>query len=210
MEEKIKEVVSATEKRKLEEERWKLEEDRQRIERERWEYDEAIGQVAEDVAGLTDEMSTNNELIAVATSRRQKLEFELKKIESVERKSLLQDKIKEIEALRVQVTSKQKELRDAVQGLQDREKSYTSKEKDVSAKIRSVGEDEHRASTPKDRHMLEQKRWDLEKERKAAQDMIWKIQTEKQEIDNQRLVWTKRDEKFVEAITKLKAEMIGY
>ncbi len=205
----IDDALSIEEKRIHEKKRWEVEDERQRIERERWEYDQVLNQMEEDIKGIRDEIADSQETLNQAKRDREKLELQLRKLESVEKKSILQDKIKQIEALREQVITKQKELREDERSLQDSTEKHKAGDRDLLKKIQEIEEKEHAAESSAERHTFEQERWALEKERRATQGLLWDIEEEKKKIEDKRIVWSKRDEKFADALMQLKTELMN-
>ena len=208
IENKITESLSFEEKKTLEDQRWELEQERENIEKERWEYDQGIIQMSDDLKALGDEMLSSNALIEKTNKKREQLLFEFRALESAEKKVAVDAKIKEVENLREQVIIKQKELRDKERELFDAEQREMAKVRSLIAQIKEIEVKEHEITEPQKRHEFEQGRWKLEKERKATQDLVWGIQAEKKRVEDQRISWTSRDEKFAEAIKTLKNELL--
>ncbi|NCO74107.1 MAG: hypothetical protein GW856_02430, partial [Cyanobacteria bacterium] len=73
-------------------------------------------------------------------------------------------------------------------------------DRDLLKKIQEIEEKEHTAESSAERHTFEQERWALEKERRATQGLLWDIEEEKKKIEDKRIVWSKRDEKFADAL----------
>ncbi len=209
IETKIRETLTDEERKNLEQKRWGLEEERQRIENERWQYDQVVGQIESDIAGVDAEFASQGELLQKITSNQRKLELEMKKIDMARRKREIEEQVAQIEVLREKVTDKQKELRDEERKLHDSLDMNEARERALVLQIKTAEENEHRAEDSAKRHEFEKQRWQMEKDRRVAQDLVWKIQSDIKMVEQKRIDWSRRDEKFQEAIKKLKSEIIS-
>jgi len=209
IEEKIRNSLSSDERKKLEKMRWSLEDAREVIEKERWQYDEALQQVDLDEVGIREELSALDLVLEKMNVQEHKLQLELRKINANRRKKEIEQKISEVEALREQVLSKQREFRDRERELHDSEEHHEAVRSSLEKDIKEIEQKEHTSADSKERHSFEQQRWALEKEHRKTQNLIWEIQEQKKQVENNRIDWSRRDEKFSDAIKKLKSEIFS-
>ncbi|MES2437091.1 MAG: hypothetical protein V4519_03685 [Patescibacteria group bacterium] len=177
---KESEVDTIEEKKALKQQRWSLEDERQRIEKERWDIDQSILTLTKQVQDIHSEQA---KLMLQETEVEHAID-EVKKNERVLQAEIelkvMADKLKVILADRQKLEVDWKDIMDKKKVVLDKEAAIHKQEKVMQTEIDSIELKEHSAKDPSDLHIVEEQRWQKDKELRAIEVEEGAVQEELQ------------------------------
>lgn len=170
--------ASIIEMKAWEEKRWILEDKRQELEKERFEthrkIDEADVKISlryKEQVAIDDEEKALDKELALIKIRREAKEAKEEKVKEEKVYDALQVKKKKYEMDWIKLKEDIKEAKEQISKID-------TEALDIKKQIEALEKNETTAVNEKDRHDIEEKRWDLEKKFREIETSVWKIDSD--------------------------------